>query len=701
MNVFELFATLGLDSSSYDAGLEQSEQKGNQFAATLSTALATGGKIAVGALAATTAAAIAGTAAFIDGINSVSEYGDTIDKMSQKMNMSAEAYQEWDFILEHAGASIESMKTSIKTLSTAAETGNEAFQKLGISQEEIASMSGEELFSATIEALQNVESETERTYLAGQLLGKGATELGPLLNMTAEETEAMKDQVHELNGILTDEQVKASAAFQDSLQNMQVALNGVKNNLLSEFLPSFTTVMDGLAAVFSGDDGGLALIDEGVEEFIEKLNEIAPKAMQVGTSILMSLISSISKNLPSLLSQGSIILGQIIQGIITALPSLLESAVLIIGQIGTALMENAPLILSTALSLVLMLATGISENAPAVIPAIVSVIKELVTTLTEPATMTLLTDAALQLILALAEGLVLALPDLISIIPIYYANMIQVIISEFPDLLNAVLVLLGDLGAAVFGIIGGLLGMNYDQITQALTNATNYIQNAFNNIINWFVSFGSTISSTVSSTWNGIVSFFSSGLSAASSAVSSALYFIQSTISSGLTNAYNIAAGVLNNISGAFVTIFEGAKSTVENAINYIKGLFNFEWSLPDIKLPHFSIKGTLDLLATPPTYPTVSVSWYDKAMDQPYLLNGATIFGAAGGRLLGGGESGSEMIIGTDKLMGMIKEAAGIGAAPITVNVYGAAGQDIRELAKEVSKEIQNIITDKEKAYA
>ena len=701
MNVFELFATLGLDSSSYDAGLEQSEQKGNQFASTLSTALATGGKIAVGALAATTAAAIAGTAAFIDGINSVSEYGNTIDKMSQKMNMSAEAYQEWDFILEHTGASIESMKTSIKTLSTAAETGNEAFQKLGISQEEIASMSGEELFSATIEALQNVESETERTYLAGQLLGKGATELGPLLNMTAEETEAMKDQVHELNGILTDEQVKASAAFQDSLQNMQVALNGVKNNLLSEFLPSFTTVMDGLAAVFSGDDGGLALIDEGVEEFIEKLNEIAPKAMEVGTSILMSLISSISKNLPSLLSQGSIILSQIIQGIITALPSLLESAVLIIGQIGTALMENAPLILSTALSLVLMLANGISENAPAVIPAIVSVIKELVITLTEPATMTLLTDAALQLILALAEGLVLALPDLISIIPIYYANMIQVIISEFPDLLNAVLVLLGDLGAAVFGIIGGLLGMNYDQITQALTNATNYIQNAFNNIINWFVSFGSTISSTVSSTWNGIVSFFSSGLSAASSAVSSALYFIQSTISSGLTNAYNIAAGVLNNISGAFVTIFEGAKSTVENAINYIKGLFNFEWSLPDIKLPHFSIKGTLDLLATPPTYPTVSVSWYDKAMDQPYLLNGATIFGAAGGRLLGGGESGSEMIIGTDKLMGMIKEAAGIGTAPITVNVYGAAGQDIRELAKEVSKEIQNIITDKEKAYA
>ncbi len=295
----------------------------------------------------------------------------------------------------------------------------------------------------------------------------------------------------------------------------------------------------------------------------------------------------------------------------------------------------------------------------------------------------------------------MAMPDLISIIPVYYANIIQTVISIFPDLLNAVLVLLGDLGAAVFGVVGGLLGMNYDQITQALQTATAYLQNTFNNIIGWFVSFGSTISSTASNTWNSIVSFFSNGLNTASSIVSSAIYYIQITISNGLTNAYNIAAGVLNNISGAFVTIFEGAKSTVENAINYIKGLFDFEWSLPDIKLPHFSIKGTLDLLASPPTYPTVSVSWYRKAMEQPYILDGATIFGAAGGKLLGGGEAGSEMVIGTEKLKSMMREAVGAGAAPITVNVYGAAGQDVRELAKEVSRELQNLITDKEKAYA
>ena len=122
---------------------------------------------------------------------------------------------------------------------------------------------------------------------------------------------------------------------------------------------------------------------------------------------------------------------------------------------------------------------------------------------------------------------------------------------------------------------------------------------------------------------------------------------------------------------------------------------------MPDIKLPHFSIKGSLDLLATPPTYPSVSVSWYKKAMDQAYMLNGATIFGAQGGKLLGGGEAGSEMVIGTNTLMSMMREAVGAGSAPITINVYGAEGQDVRLLAKEVSRELQNLVDDKSKVFA
>ena len=118
----------------------------------------------------TAASAISDTAQ--EMITGAAEYGDTIDKMSQKMGMSSDAYQEWDFVLQHCGASIESLKPAMKTLATAAESGSDAFAQLGISQEQIAGMSQEQLFDATIAGLQNVTDETQRTYLAGKLLGE-------------------------------------------------------------------------------------------------------------------------------------------------------------------------------------------------------------------------------------------------------------------------------------------------------------------------------------------------------------------------------------------------------------------------------------------------------------------------------------------------------------------------------------------------
>jgi hypothetical protein len=75
----------------------------------------------------------------------VAQYGDQIDKMSQKMGLSAEAYQEWDAVMQHSGTSMEAMKASMKTLANAAETNSAAFGELGISQEQLASMSQEEL----------------------------------------------------------------------------------------------------------------------------------------------------------------------------------------------------------------------------------------------------------------------------------------------------------------------------------------------------------------------------------------------------------------------------------------------------------------------------------------------------------------------------------------------------------------------------
>ena len=132
-----------LDPEATKAG----KSAGLNIAGGIGSAIVGGATIVAGATAAVTGAVVKGTSDF-------AAYGDNIDKMSQKMGMSAEAYQEWDAVMQHSGTSMEAMKSSMKTLANAAETGSDAFELLGISQEQIATMSQEELFEATITALQ-------------------------------------------------------------------------------------------------------------------------------------------------------------------------------------------------------------------------------------------------------------------------------------------------------------------------------------------------------------------------------------------------------------------------------------------------------------------------------------------------------------------------------------------------------------------
>ena len=209
-------------------------------------------KGATSLLAAGTAAV---TGAIVKGSSEVASYGDNIDKMSQKMGLTAQAYQEWDAVMQHSGTSMEAMKSSMKTLANAAEGGNKAFETLGISQKEIAKMSQQDLFEATIAGLQNVEDTTQRTYLAGQLLGRGATELGALLNTSAADTQAMRDRVKELGGVMSDDAVKAAATYQDNMQDLKTAMGGVGREMISQLLPSMNEIIAGFTSLIIGEEG--------------------------------------------------------------------------------------------------------------------------------------------------------------------------------------------------------------------------------------------------------------------------------------------------------------------------------------------------------------------------------------------------------------------------------------------------------------
>ena len=230
--VGDIFLDLKLNKQPFERGLNETKAMGS----------AVGKKIGL-AIAGAIAGAVA-TVGFGHLISATAELGDAIDKTSQKMGMSAQTYQEWDFIMQRCGTSMESMTTAMKTLASSASTSKDALAELGISQEEVASLSQEQLFARTISALQNVEDTTRRTYLAGQLLGRGATELGAVLNMSAQETNELRNRVYELGGVMSQEAVTSSAMYSDALLDLRMAFRGISDTVATTVLPILTSAIN-------------------------------------------------------------------------------------------------------------------------------------------------------------------------------------------------------------------------------------------------------------------------------------------------------------------------------------------------------------------------------------------------------------------------------------------------------------------------
>ena len=310
-----------------------------------------GGKLAKGAAIAGTALAAGlavGGHALKQGIKDTAAYGDNVDKMSQKIGFSAEEYQKWDYVLQRAGTDIGKMAPAMKTLSSAAASNSTAFQQLGISQEQVAKMSQGELFSKTIEQLSSMEDKTKRTALASQLLGRGATELGPLLNGGTDAIREQMEIAEKYGMVMSDAAVKASADFTDSVTTMQMTMTGLKNRMMAEFLPAATQITDGIGKMFAGDMSGVDDIVAGIEGIASKVGEMAPKILKAGADLI----------------------GQLIEGLMSKSGDIGQKAGELATTIVSKLIEKAPDILKSGLQLVLGLAQGLIAGLPKVIATV-------------------------------------------------------------------------------------------------------------------------------------------------------------------------------------------------------------------------------------------------------------------------------------------------------------------------------------------
>lgn len=247
MEIFKLFGSVLVETSGAENALDKTGKKSEGLTTKIGNFIKTAAKWAVGIA---TSVVAAGATVF-KLASDTAQAADTIDKMSQKLGMSRKSFQEWDYVLSQNGMSIESMESGIEKLSfgiadalEGSENAATAFSKVGLSLEEISSMSREEVFDAVIAGLQGMEDNATRAALADELLGGAAMDLTPLLNQTADATQALKDKANDMGMVMGDKAVNAGVAFTDAMDTLKRSADGVKNTLGASLLPIITKGVD-------------------------------------------------------------------------------------------------------------------------------------------------------------------------------------------------------------------------------------------------------------------------------------------------------------------------------------------------------------------------------------------------------------------------------------------------------------------------
>ena len=372
MNLFNLFATLTLDNSDYEKKLDQSQKSAGSFSSKIGTAFKTGVRAVAGFVTGVAAASAAIGALVVKFVDAGSE----IDDNAQKLGISTESYQYWSLVLQRAGSDASNLSMVIRNLTTFTNelsTGQGdallTLQKLGIGYEDFMAMNTEEQLYAIVEALQGVESQTDKVQLAQEIFGNRVyQELLPLLGMQQGSLEDLKDEFEGLGLIIEDEAIKQTAALGDKFDNLTNSFKVGAFAIATELLPEIELITDGLMGLASGSDDAMQSLTDGLVGLIDKIATSLPTIIQTAGDLLLQVITGLA----DVLSDPTVI-----QALVDVVENLLFKAVEILPTLTQSIAEIAVALFDALLhldwtNLIINLVKALIDIALVQLPSMIS-----------------------------------------------------------------------------------------------------------------------------------------------------------------------------------------------------------------------------------------------------------------------------------------------------------------------------------------
>ncbi len=330
----------------YKKNLQNSEKNSSSFASNLGKAFKTAASAIAGVVAGIAGAATAMGALAVQAI----DYAGDLDDNATRVGMSTEAYQEWAFAMQLAGADATVLQTAVRNLTTFTgnlSAGNEdaiaSLEALGVSYEEFMELPVEEQLNAVVNGLQGLKDQTEMTQIAQEVFGSRVyQQLMPLLTQEKGYVDELGQSMSEMGMIMSDDAVKAGAALGDQLDILKQRITIVGQTMVSDLFPEIEMLLEGLNGLASGSDDAMNQMTEGLIGLIDKVAEALPTIMSTATDLLLNVLVGLIQAISS---------PEVIANIVGVIETLLFTTVQLLPTLVGALMDVAVALFDALLSL--------------------------------------------------------------------------------------------------------------------------------------------------------------------------------------------------------------------------------------------------------------------------------------------------------------------------------------------------------------
>lgn len=317
MNLFKLVGSIFIDTDEANDSLAKTDKQ----AQTTGQKLAAAGKTVAKVGTAVIGTGVAVGSALVKMASDSASAADVVDKGAQRMNISTDSFQE----LAHA-ASLSGVEMS--TLEKAAKK-----------------LEGTDLnLDQALEEIYALGTAEERSAKAAELFGESvAYTMLPMLNASAEDMAAMRQEAHDLGIVMSEDSVAAGAALNDTLSNIHDAFTGIITNLGASLMPLVQQFGDFLLQLMPSIQEGMALIAPLLGQLfttlMPPLMQLVQMLLPVLTDVILPTLVNLLNAIMPILNPIMAILNPIINLLMTLLTPLLDLINLILPpiiELGTA-----------------------------------------------------------------------------------------------------------------------------------------------------------------------------------------------------------------------------------------------------------------------------------------------------------------------------------------------------------------------------